>query len=541
MLDTSQTLQNRYRITAQLGQIDSGLGYVALDTRTGKSVMLKETLSESATGPIPPSVRHQSLLCATDSFSEGGRGYLVLEHVEGRTLGELLEQKKSAFPVKDVALWADGLLDALNHLHTQQPPLIHANIKPQNIKLSIGGNVRLLVFGTGAANAAAAESMSFDAAVLGYLPIEQIWLGLDVGSQKVIRSGYDERSAEILESPLDVQSDVYSMGATLYHLLTGRVPADALTRSIELLEGKPDPLVPGAVANPNVPTEVSDVLLRAMQIRREERYGSASIFRQVLRAGFARMRNSQSRIEVPEPIEEETVLEIPLPSPVRQKPPAPVQVARAGMQSAESRQIEIIKRQLREAEARRLEAERRAADAEKRLLEHQTVEFKLHEAAPLVPELEPANPEPIVTQRGDTSEGSVEFSDRFGEPEPENKSSFAKVAGALVLVVALAAGGWGIWNFALSDAAPPKAETPAPAPKPVPDSSSDSPVATTAEPTPNAQIVTDTERPSEDQQSRPKMTPPPQQAKQKPSPTPTPKNAQPPKKSVTLDDLLKDN
>lgn len=537
MLDTSQTLQNRYRITAQLGQIDSGLGYVALDGRSGKTVVLKETLSDSATGPVPPSVRHQSLLCATDSFSENGRGYLVLEHVEGKTLGELLEQKKSAFPVKDVALWADGLLDALNHLHTQDPPLVHANIKPQNIKLSIGGNVKLFVFGTGSASAAATESMSFDAAVLGYLPIEQIWLGLDVGSQKVIRSGYDERSAEILESPLDVQTDIYSMGATLYHLLTGRVPADALTRSIEILEGKPDPLVPASAANPNVPAEVSDVLMRAMQIRREERYGSASIFRQVLRAAFSRMRISQSRIPVPEPIDEESVLEIPLPAPVRQAPPAPV--VRPGMQSAESRQIEIIKRQLREAEARRLEAERRAADAEKRLLEHQTVEFKLNEVAAAIPE--PANPEPFVSPVNEAPKEPFEFSGALGEPETEKKSSMAKVAGAFALVAALAAGGWGIWNFALADQAPPKAENPAPAPKPVADPLSDSPVATTAEPTPAAQTVTDTERPSDDQQTRPKSTPPPQQAKQKPSPTPTPKNAQPPKRSVTLDDLLKDN
>lgn len=574
MLSTNQTLQNRYRIVSQLGQIDSGVGYSAFDTVSGKTIMLKESLLEPDTVPtvlVSESVQHQSLLCAVDQFDEDGKNYLVMDHTDGYTLGELLEKKRGPFPAKDVALWSDGLLDALHHLHTQSPPIVHSNIKPQNIKLSAGGNVKLYVFGANGAKSVAAEVLSFDATVLGYLPIEQIWLGLDAGSRKVIRSGYDEKSAEILELPLDVQSDVYSIAATLYHLLTGRVPVDALTRSIDLLEGKPDPIVPVSRFNPAVPAEVSEVLLRAMEIKRENRYGSASILRQVLRSSFARLKDAVDEPRTPTMIEDDAILEVPKSRPAAParpavpvaKPaaasvpvvPAPPRVNSSGVQSEESRQLDMIKRQLREAEARRLEAEQRAAEAEKKLLERETVEFKVSDA--MLPESSaPAAPEPVVNAGHaapliaetpyvrEFDDQPVDFSDAF-QDEPTGRRSIAKVAGIGVLVLVLGAAGFGVMTFMSGTAPEPQSQIVTPkAPVPVAETNpvADSPVVASGDQ--NQQTVAEnaieTDRNAVDPalKSKPTQTPP-QQAKKQPSPSP--KSTQPQKKSVTLDDLLKDN
>ncbi len=553
MLSTNQTLQNRYRIVAQLGQIDSGLGYVAHDNTLGKTVMLKETLwaANSPAPALPAAVRHQSLLCVTDSFDEANRRYLVTDHVDGKTLSELLESKKSAFPLSDVGLWADGLLDALNHLHSQVPAIIHSNIKPENIKLSAGGNVKLFVFGgvDEGRDGLDGEGISFDANVLSYLPIEQIWLGLDVGSRKVIRSGYDEHSAEILEQPLDVQSDIYSIGATLYHLVTGRVPADALTRSIDLLEGKADPLVPASKINPAVSQELSDILMRAMQIKREDRYGSASIMRQVLRSAFSKLRGNERTDPAPivDFAEDDAVLEIPTAAPARP-------VVKAGMQSGESRQLEIIKRQLREAEDRRREAERRAAEAEQRLLERETVEFKLAdvpveivESAPTAAADEFVRPEPpraANSQLFAIEDPEPEYSIGIADDEPAARRSMTKIAGAAAALVILGAGGFGIWKMAGdSEPAGVRVEQPSPATRTVDAKPlEESPVVSTSSsnetPNPAVETVADTET-TQEQQSRPRATQTPaQQAKKQP--TPTPKSA-PQQKKVTLDDLLKDN
>jgi serine/threonine protein kinase len=531
MLAEDQILNNRYRITAQLGQIDAGLGYTAYDKTLSRSVMIKETFGDAApeTVPVPQTVRHQSLLCASDSFTESGRHYLVTDHADGKTLGELLEARKAAFPIRDVALWADGLLDALNLLHSQTPPIIHSDIRPQNIKLSVGGNVKLFVFGVPGNGAAEpeTEAMAFDAAILSYLPIEQIWSGLDVGSRKVIRSGFDEASAEILEQPLDARSDLYSIGATVYHLLTGRVPADALTRTIDFLEGKADPLVPAARLNPVVTAELSDIVGRALQIKREDRFGSASVFRQALRSASARIANNQSSAE--EPVEEELVLEIPAAAPTR-----PVKFA-----SAETNQLELIRRQLREAEARRLEAERRAADAEQRLLERQTVEFRLTDVAP---QEMPVAPAPANAPGAVVPGNGLQTDEVPAVTEPQGRS-LAKTAGAVAVLTIVGIGGWAIWNYGTAPAPAPSVT--AEALKPTVSDETVLSETPSAVPTPLAEITQPAndvvaETIDREQTDKPKAVPTaPQQAKRQSSPTPKP--AERKKKAVTLDDLLKDN
>jgi len=125
---------------------------------------------------------------------------------------------------------------------------------------------------------------------LNYRPLEQLWGGLDGASQKVILNSYDERSRRILQQPLDARSDIYSVGATLYHVLTRTLPKDALERSIEILDGNSDPLTAPADLDSSIPEEISEVIMKSMELRREHRYDSAAIMRQVLDQHWQRLQ-----------------------------------------------------------------------------------------------------------------------------------------------------------------------------------------------------------------------------------------------------------
>ncbi len=100
-------------------------------------------------------LRHPSLPVVRESFAEGQSVFLAMELVPGDDLATLIERSGSPFPADQVLRWAVQLLDALEYLHTQQPPLIHGDITPQNLKLNQSDQVVLLGLGLvpGAAHA----------------------------------------------------------------------------------------------------------------------------------------------------------------------------------------------------------------------------------------------------------------------------------------------------------------------------------------------------------------------------------------------------
>jgi serine/threonine protein kinase len=303
MIATEETTTTRYRKDQNI-QSGSGSIYGALDTASNTKVVLREfpiamskimslgqqeadraAFTEKA--QVLTNIKHESIQSTLDFFSDVDRHCLVLESIAGNDLAELLEKKKWAFPLHDVVNWADQLLEALHYLHTYLPPLYHHDIKPQNLKLTPGGKIKLL--GLGFNNGT--ESSGTD---LNYKPLEQIWGGLDTASQKVITNSYDDRAERLLRQPPDSRSDIYGVGASLYHLLTGSAPVDALERSIDTLEGKPDPLRSPAELDAGVPPEISDVVMRALELRRENRFDSSVIMRQVLRTSLVRMKEREA-------------------------------------------------------------------------------------------------------------------------------------------------------------------------------------------------------------------------------------------------------
>jgi serine/threonine protein kinase len=271
MLTPDTILQERYRIIRQLGQGGMGAVYEAIDRRLDTTVALKETLfSEERLrkqfereARLLARLHHPALPRVSDHFSEGDGQFLVMQFIPGDDLSEMMTRKRGPFPADQVLTWADQLLDALDYLHTQDPQIVHRDIKPQNLKLTSRGQIILLDFGLAKGQAGDISRVTTAASIFGYTPnyapLEQIQ-GLGT----------------------DTRSDLYSLGATLYHLMTGVKPPDALTRAAALVNGQPDPLTPASVANPAIAREVDAVLTRAMAQNREQRYANAADMRKAL-------------------------------------------------------------------------------------------------------------------------------------------------------------------------------------------------------------------------------------------------------------------
>ncbi|MDQ3804669.1 MAG: serine/threonine protein kinase, partial [Acidobacteriota bacterium] len=252
MIAAGTVLQNRYLVERQIGQGGMGAVYVATDQRFGSTVALKETFFDDPTlrrafereARLLNRLRHAALPRVSDHFDEGEGQFLVMEYIPGEDLSDLLKRRGAPFPARDVLAWADQLLDALDYLHTQEPPVVHRDIKPQNLKLLPRNQIVLLDFGL-AKGTPLQTRVTATGSVFGYsfnyAPIEQMQ-----------GAGTDPRS------------DLYSLGATLYHLLTGTTPPDALARATAVLNGQPDPLRPAHEINPRVPAEVAAVLTRSM-------------------------------------------------------------------------------------------------------------------------------------------------------------------------------------------------------------------------------------------------------------------------------------
>ena len=269
-LPRATILQNRYRIVRRLGSGGMGAVYEALDQRLNIKVALKETFSTETRlrrqfireARLLAKLDHPALPRVSDYFTDSDRAFIVMQFIPGPDLSEIIAGKPTPFAPHRVIGWADQLLDALAYLHSPDRRIIHRDIKPHNLKLR-GGRMTLLDFGL-------AKSQKTDGSVVSqsslfgftprYSPPEQI-------------QGHGTTP----------RSDIYALGATLYHLFTGVKPPDALTRATTIAEGQSDPLIPAHEVTPEVTPELAVILHRAMALNAEARYPSATKFRDDLR------------------------------------------------------------------------------------------------------------------------------------------------------------------------------------------------------------------------------------------------------------------
>lgn len=250
-----------------------GAVYEAVDQRLDTTVALKETLFADERlrkqfereARLLARLHHPALPRVSDHFAEGDGQFLVMQFIPGDDLSEMMTRKRGPFPADQVLTWADQLLDALDYLHTQDPQIVHRDIKPQNLKLTGRGQIILLDFGLAKGQAGDISRATTAASIFGYTPnyapLEQIQ-GLGT----------------------DARSDLYSLGATLHHLMTGVKPPDALTRAAAVVNGQPDPLQLASVANTAISPDIDTFLSKAMTQNREQRYASAAEMRKDLHA-----------------------------------------------------------------------------------------------------------------------------------------------------------------------------------------------------------------------------------------------------------------
>ncbi len=264
MIEAGKILQNRYRIEKQIGQGGMGTVFVAVDERFGSTVAIKETFFEEEKlskafereARLLNSLKHPALPKVSDYFAEETGQFIVMEFIAGEDLSETLEKSDKPFAVEDVLNWAEQLCDALKYLHTQDMPVIHRDIKPQNLKLTPAGQIILLDFGLAKGNPNDASHKTQAKSIFGY---SRNYASLE----------------QIQGTGTDPQSDLYSLAATLYHLLTGIPPADALTRAMNVLNAKTDPLIPANLINRKIPKGVAQVLQQTMALNANERPASA--------------------------------------------------------------------------------------------------------------------------------------------------------------------------------------------------------------------------------------------------------------------------
>jgi serine/threonine-protein kinase len=194
---------------------------------------------------------HPNLPKVSDYFSENDRDYLVMDFVPGHDLKEMLSTALSeGHPLaeRQVLAWADQLCDALAYMHTQDPPVLHRDIKPSNIKITPAGRVKLVDFGL--VKTLSPDDQRTITVVQGrgtvqYIPLEQY--GGDTGHT-------------------DVRSDIYSLGATLYHLLTGQPPLDAKRRFL-----KPRSMQSPRSLNPAITPQTDQAILWSLAMHPDER------------------------------------------------------------------------------------------------------------------------------------------------------------------------------------------------------------------------------------------------------------------------------
>jgi|GEM_PF-4806738 len=321
MLAIDTVLQSRYRIVHQLGQGGMGAVYKAIDERLNKTVAIKEVIFELETADdlnqrnliqkafqreanSLVKARHEAVPDITDYFSELESSFLVMEYVAGDDLAKMLEKRGKPFSFEEVSPWINQLLEALEYLHNLMPPILHRDVKPQNLKLNERQKIKLLDFGIArsADKNSTISNHTFLAATLNYAPIEQVLRVIAPTFREFILLKHRDEAEKFIEQDTDARCDIFGVGATFYHLLTNQMPVDVTERALGIWEKGADKLAIPSEINPEIPPGVSEWLLKAMAFERENRFTSASEMQEALqritaeiRAGFPII--GQTRLE----------------------------------------------------------------------------------------------------------------------------------------------------------------------------------------------------------------------------------------------------
>ena len=270
-----------YRVEQPLGQGGFGITYRGIDTRLNRAVAVKEFFPEGCwregstvvsagrwnmdtysnakqrfllEGQTLGQFNHPGIVRVFYYFEENNTAYMVMEYLRGKTLAELLQQRQAKVPETKALAYIIEVGKALKSLHQAQ--CLHRDIKPDNIMLANDGRVVLIDFGAARDFTSSSTARYTTMLTPGYAPLEQYGRSLKYGAF----------------------TDVYALGSTLYHLLTGAAPKSAIERAAGVELKTVCELVPEV--NPHV----SEAIARAMAMDIKERIQSVEEFLTLLLA-----------------------------------------------------------------------------------------------------------------------------------------------------------------------------------------------------------------------------------------------------------------
>ena len=255
MLQVGSILNGTYKILNEIGHGGRSVVYLALNERANKTWAVKEVRKDGsadseilsqglvAETEMLKRLNHPNLPSIVDVVDTSDSFIIVMDYIEGRSLQSVLNHSGPQEP--DLVLkWAKQICDVLQYLHSQTPPIIYRDMKPANVMLKPSGDITVIDFGTAREYKQHAQG-------------DTTWLGT---------RGYAAPEQFGGQGETDARTDIYTLGATLYHLLTGYSPAD--TNFV---------IYPLSQLNPQFKDSGWEVIVdKCCQPRREDRYQSCA-------------------------------------------------------------------------------------------------------------------------------------------------------------------------------------------------------------------------------------------------------------------------
>jgi serine/threonine protein kinase len=289
-------LHNRYRLVDKVGQGYMGAVYIAKDTRLGNLPVAVKEMSTSRISPqdLPQAVemfkreahllarlRHPNLPIIYDHFNEKDRWYLVMDYIQGDTLQTHLDATPGhKLPMNEVVRIGMELCNALDYLHSSQ--ILFRDLKPRNIMITPQRQIYLIDFGiTRHFKMEAGEDTAYHTP--GYAPLEQYG-----------------------QAQTGPHSDIYSLGVTLYQMLTGHNPSD-----------RPFQFLAIQLLDPTIPAPLANLITYMLDINEQRRPPSAAVVRAELEKVSNQLSHPETSPPIVKPPEEPKPINVPIDNPHR--------------------------------------------------------------------------------------------------------------------------------------------------------------------------------------------------------------------------------
>ena len=254
MLEIGSLVDGKYKILNKIGQGGMSVVYLAMNEKANKQWAIKEIRKDGVSNyevvkqglivetDLLKKLNHPNLPSIVDVIDRDDTFLIVMDYIEGNSLSKIVKHQ-GALPQEDVVEWAKQLCDVLGYLHSREPAIIYRDMKPANVMLKPDGNVTLIDFGTAREFKETSVADTTCLGTRGYAAPEQF------GGQ----------------GQTDARTDIYCLGATLYHLLTGHNPAEP-----------PYEMYPIRKWNPLLSSGLEQIIAKCTQQNPEDRYQSCA-------------------------------------------------------------------------------------------------------------------------------------------------------------------------------------------------------------------------------------------------------------------------